>query len=973
MDIPPLQSRGQRTLAAISFSDIVGFSARMGQDEVHTLSLVERDFRQMTDLCQKFAGKVLKTTGDGLLMYFASAVQAVDCAREIQTEFAKAATTSPTKEVLAHRIGIHLGDVFFNETDVMGNGVNIAARLQAKAEVGGICISQTVYDVVKNRLELDVTYLGELELKNIQEPIPAYNVLIPFLTPPVYGDDRDPKNAPAKPLKVAPQLNQQGYRDRQIMLNKVRNFWIEGVLETSIHDKALIELGLQTRLDAIAHPWQMDWATSEEARKPLPTGTKAINQFDRLGTGRTLLILGDPGAGKTTTLLEITRELIVRAQHDSNLAMPIVFNLSSWQDKQSLADWMVMELNTKYQVPKKIGKAWVSEQQILPMLDGLDEVSVERRNACVEAINRYHGDYVQTEIVVCSRMKDYEALAQRLQFQGAIFIQPLEEAQVFEYFDRLGTELEGVREMLTTDAKLLELAKTPLMANIMAIAYRGMSVTDLIKMSLSEDHVQHLFDTYIDRMLRRRPDKRYSPSKVKKWLGFLARQLKNESQTVFLIEKIQPSWLQNSLQASLYAAAFVILPSFVISEMTAGFFLIEGLLLGLTYGLMRGNFRWWISLLAFIVCFTVFPLAISAFTNAGMTTLFTTRIGEFMQVSYGNPISFERGSNFTISGIASGLVFVAVRQFINNDKFNNLQFGLIASPFWVAYFMSNVNLTRLTIIEVALSLAVFMIGTGLISNILWAMLISPITPIAKRRWSWQDAKESARKGMAWGLVLGTIYGLIYGFWSANSDENRLRSIPIPGGDRYTSNLSEMLPLDNFDQFILMMFFGLTSSLVFALVAQPLCALAWGYVGGYRGEAISVTTTPNEGMLKPFKRGLILVLIITILYVLSNYIVPAIEADQEITVTVFSTLALVLVAVFVSGVVLFVAQFVGGAIWTKHFILRVLLFFSGKIPWNYAKFLNYATDAILLQKIGGGYVFVHRLLLEHFSEIHHERG
>ena len=95
MDIPLFQSRGQQTLAAIAFSDIVGFSARMGKDEIHILSLVERDFKFMTELCQKFTGKVLKTTDDGLLMYFVSAVQAVDCTREMQTEFAKSANILP--------------------------------------------------------------------------------------------------------------------------------------------------------------------------------------------------------------------------------------------------------------------------------------------------------------------------------------------------------------------------------------------------------------------------------------------------------------------------------------------------------------------------------------------------------------------------------------------------------------------------------------------------------------------------------------------------------------------------------------------------------------------------------------------------------------------------------------------------------------------------------------------------------------
>lgn len=725
MDTPLSQSKGQQTLAAIAFSDIVSFSARMGQDEVHTLSLVERDFQFMTDLCQKFAGKVLKTTGDGLLMYFVSAVQAVDCTREMQTEFAKSANILPKNDVLAHRIGIHLGDVFFNETDVMGNGVNIAARLQAKAEVGGICISQTVYDVVKNRLELDVTYLGELELKNIQEPIPAYNVLIPFLDPSLHSDRQD---IAAKSPKSSRQLAQQGYRDRQIMLNKVRNFWVEGVLETSIHDKALIELGLQTRLDMIEHPWQMEWATSDESRKPLPTGTKAINQFDRLGTGRTLLILGDPGAGKTTTLLELTRELIVRAERDSELPMSIVFNLSSWQDKQNLADWIVLELNTKYQVPKKIGKAWVNEQQILPMLDGLDEVSVQLRNACVEAINRFHSEYGQIEIVVCSRIKDYEALAQRLQFQGAIFIQPLEEAQVFEYFDRLGAELEGVREMLTTDSKLLELAKTPLMANIMAIAYRGMSVTDLIKMSLSENHVQHLFDTYIDRMLRRRPDRSYSPSKVKRWLGFLAKQLKNESQTLFLIERMQPSWLTGNNRA-----IYAILTAIVLAP---------------------------------IICLIILPSSIRILIQLTNSSIIIEGNNVFRSLGGGLPaftqmiVVTDTGIHIFIAGaLVTGFVIAILWGFtsrFNNKVFSNID-GFI---FALACLIGVGGLSIGKLIYNPLWLSLFLVLVFLTSYMIFGVLKKPITPTETLKWSWKNFKENLKNGQSIGLMFGLIAGVL---------------------------------------------------------------------------------------------------------------------------------------------------------------------------------------------------------------------
>lgn len=174
--IPP--GPGQRSLAAIVFTDVVSFSARMQADEETTLRLLKRDFDAMREICVQHHGSVLKTTGDGLLLYFSSAVQAVACALAMQRAFAEHLKIRPAAESLTHRLGIHLGDVFVNEQDVMGDGVNIAARLQAEAEPGGICISQTVYDVVRNKLALHVTRLGPRELKNITQAIPIYKLLL---------------------------------------------------------------------------------------------------------------------------------------------------------------------------------------------------------------------------------------------------------------------------------------------------------------------------------------------------------------------------------------------------------------------------------------------------------------------------------------------------------------------------------------------------------------------------------------------------------------------------------------------------------------------------------------------------------------------------------------------------------------------------------------------------------------------------
>lgn len=176
-NLPP-EITTKRTLATIVFTDVASFSAQMNEDEAGTLKRVNRDFTMMRQVCEKKGGRVLKSMGDGLLLYFDSASQAVACAMEIQNTNHDRAKKEPNEKRLLHRIGIHIGDVYFNQSDVMGDGVNIASRLESKAEPGGICISQTVYDVVKNSIKLDTTYLGPIELKNIREKVPVYQLLL---------------------------------------------------------------------------------------------------------------------------------------------------------------------------------------------------------------------------------------------------------------------------------------------------------------------------------------------------------------------------------------------------------------------------------------------------------------------------------------------------------------------------------------------------------------------------------------------------------------------------------------------------------------------------------------------------------------------------------------------------------------------------------------------------------------------------
>lgn len=392
----------------------------------------------------------------------------------------------------------------------------------------------------------------------------------------------------------------QDYRPRQTLLNQVRNFWVKDVLEKSLHSRVRIELGLEERLDAVAHPWGMVWETPGQLRQTLPPDTRVINKFDEMGAGRSLLILGEPGAGKTTTLLELARDLIDRAEQNVDQPMPVVFNLSSWGSEkptQTITDWLVQELERGYKVPKQLGSSWIKNQQLLLLLDGLDEVSAKRRNLCVQALNQFTQKYGQTEIVITSRIVDYEALSHRLGFQGAIYLKPLTLEQINHYLTSAGSELAAVKTLIQEEITLQELAMTPLMLSVMAIAYRGRAVEDLPRIKSMEQWREHLFNCYIERMFFRRRagrqenqyepnqeklEQTYSKTKFLYWLSLLAQQMQRESKTEFLIEKMQPIWLRTSAHRLMYRLNGVLSDGLILA-------LSFGLILRLSFGLSAGS------------------------------------------------------------------------------------------------------------------------------------------------------------------------------------------------------------------------------------------------------------------------------------------------------------------------------------------------------------------------------------------------
>lgn len=168
----------RRKLTTIFCADVQGYSALVECDEVGTVTRLKQHRDVMVREIERHHGRLINTWGDGLLAEFGSPVEAVFCAVETQRRLAARNAEEPLSVPMQFRIGINLGDVMIDGNDIYGEGVNIAARLESLAEPGGVCISGTVFEQVRKKLDIGFDFIGAREIKNIAEPVPTYRVLV---------------------------------------------------------------------------------------------------------------------------------------------------------------------------------------------------------------------------------------------------------------------------------------------------------------------------------------------------------------------------------------------------------------------------------------------------------------------------------------------------------------------------------------------------------------------------------------------------------------------------------------------------------------------------------------------------------------------------------------------------------------------------------------------------------------------------
>ncbi len=357
----------------------------------------------------------------------------------------------------------------------------------------------------------------------------------------------------------APQLN---LRDRLLQAELEE---VEKRQDDSLHHQILIDLGMTDEREQVGRPSKQ--LITDGTAVSLPAATQMVEVFRRKEVGGRLLILGEPGAGKTTMLLELAKSLLEAGQQDPNAPVPVILELSTWREDQSktLADWLVKQICKKYRQSfnQRTCYEWLESGQILPLLDGLDELgNRDRQEKAITAINNYLELDATLKLAVCCRWENYqESQSQITQLNGAVRLQPLTNAQVQDYLWQLSRG--NLWSHIRRDTTLLELARMPLFLHMMVVTYQEVQPFHS-QADLFDAYILRRFELPVRKQVYSASQQEPSQQETRHYLVWLAKQMQQQNQTEFLIERLPPSWLSPFEQSWYYTLPltllFVVLP-----------------------------------------------------------------------------------------------------------------------------------------------------------------------------------------------------------------------------------------------------------------------------------------------------------------------------------------------------------------------------------------------------------------------------
>jgi tetratricopeptide (TPR) repeat protein len=685
-------------------------------------------------------------------------------------------------------------------------------------------------------------------------------------------------------------LNPPG-KDALQLIDNIEYAWIEGVLDKALDQTLRLFMahggGLTSNL-LFHQPQGID----------RPVGSGRLSRLFA-AAGGSMLILGAPGSGKTITLLQLLEELLHEARIDANAPIPLLFNLSSFsaytqKNEAELTGWVADQAHKQYRLKRETTREQLAAgRDFTLLLDGLDEVPVQERGTCVEAINQFVQAY-PSELVVCSRIGDYQALNTKLALNHALVLQPLSNEQIGAVIEQQSEpDQPAMQALIKSDWQLREALRSPLLLSLYPKAFRASEPSDWSENDTVEARRQSLFAAYVSSVFSYPETAGSIPStepveissnknkktQSEKWLAFLANKMQEAGTAIFLVEDFQPDWLPKSLIPR-YRGLYGFILGLILGLITWlvnvwGVILSNGMSTGLSEGLIVS--------MGYVIGL---PLA----------TLITTRLNQPWQ-------KFVSGA--IVAGLSVGLIF-------------GLLVALISGLF--------VGLGSVLILGVVGGLG---FGFGAMIS---AGLASQRTKIQLRDWvkivrpSRQKLMTGVKRGGLIGLFVGLGFGLGLGF----------------------SDLASL---------------GLIEGPIEGLVFGLSIGLAGGLVGGASAfldtPQVEERPYPGQGVRASLRNALLWSGITGLLFYLPSwYFDWLIQAN-------WSLFVLVLINVIPIAFTWF-----GGLAWCQHIALRILFSHNNWLPHprQLIPWLDEMAALGLLRRVGGGYIFIHRSLLEYFAAL-----
>ncbi|MGB5962724.1 MAG: NACHT domain-containing protein [Coleofasciculaceae cyanobacterium] len=696
-------------------------------------------------------------------------------------------------------------------------------------------------------------------------------------------------------------------------------------LAQSLHNAVRLTLGIEKQDYRVQLPWSAMVVQQSQSAVPLDPGTRIVEVFDNPKLARRqLLILGEPGAGKTTMMLELAEDLLKQAIADNTKPIPVLLNLSSWKDpQQSIFNWLVDELKSKYGIGQDLAQQWLKNSQLLPLLDGLDEVAPQHQQACAVALNAWlTGELTQRPcgVLICCRREEFEQVVQQpLSLYGAIYLQALTVEQIEEYFTQFG--LQDVWGTVQQNEELQKLLTIPLFLSMFGLVQTQgkFSLDDWQLRITSELKIEYLLDTYwdaaIERVLIIDPvarqqgilsktyGKKPPPTRkvVRRALVFVAKALQQESQTEFLIERMQPYYLKDKLRQWQYWL-FLFLGNLLASGTIAT-------VVRLLWSQPPDPSVSWSSFLTSIVLLgSLGGFILSTESKADGVRLL---MYPFVQI-YCFLLRKKLPTEFRKYIPILHDINLSSRFRLKVPSFKDLKDKVFKPSLAIAYLMYNFILMPL----VPLIMGIHMV-TGKLAYVFglkklgrnleqsFDLIIQLTNQVDESRYPHH-------------IFIGMIT-LHY-----------VQMIKLKGG--WLLNLA--LGLLGFFPSLIIFMASINFSLIDVLTTEPI--------------EIEKILTPNYGL----KEALRTAFSISILFCISSFM-----AFQMPTTYYRGILCILGFLACYSYLPLI-----------KHLSLRLVLWQSETAPWNYARFLNYCTERLLLQRVGGRYRFMHKLLQDHCAKM-----